>query len=292
MESGVEGARRRVIVEVRYGPMASRKSVLEPGGALRVGRTDQADLMVPHDEHMSGVHFELTWDGATCALADLESETGTFVSGERVAKSKLANGDWVRAGSTDFSVFFEMHTRPRPDHLSRLPQALREQALGELLRARKGGSLYAILDAARTERVLFLLRESVEEYRSLFDGVTAERMADAAPYLVQLREGSSLLERLVMEGWGSAWGVYFTSKRPLKEVRAHLRKLLMVTSEEPDEVLFFRFYDPRVLPIVLPTCSVRQRIEIFGEIDRFLCEDERGGVLRIEREAPRDGARG
>lgn len=288
----MEAPGRRAIVEVRYGPMASRKAVIEPGSLLRVGRTDKADLAIAHDPQLSGVHFELTWDGRVCALADLGSATGTLLAGERAAKGEVPNGGWIRAGSTDFSVYVEGHTAPTPEEVSRLPLPLRERALAELTGAMARGPLYAVLDAARTPRVLFVLRESIEEYRSLYDGVTAEVMADASPYLVELRPDSSLLSRLVLEGWGGAWGLYFTSRRPLKEARDHLRKLVMVLAEEVNEEspkgsiehVFFRFYDPRVLPLVLPTCTPRQRAEIFGEIDRFYCEDERGGVLRIERD--------
>jgi hypothetical protein len=273
----------RVIVEVRFGPMASRKAILEPGGALRVGRIDKADLTIPHDEHMSGVHFQILWDGHTCEVADLDSATGTFLAGERVTGGKVVNGDWIRAGSTDFVVSFEGHTKPRPEQISWLPQAVREQALRELEDATSRSPLFAVIDAARSERALVVLRESVEEHRSLYDGVTAETLADAAPYLVELRGGSRLLSTLVLEGWGDAWGVYFSCRRSLKDVRAHLRKLLMVTREEENDVVYFRFYDPRVLPIVLPTCTVRQEAEIFGEIEQFYCEDELGGVLRIGR---------
>src|SRR5687767_2884051 len=103
----MQGA-RRAIVEVRSGPSASRKGVIEPGGALRVGRAEKADMAITHDEQMSVVHFELTWDGATLGLADLGSATGTFLGGERVTRGPVAHGDWIRAGSTDFSAFFEM----------------------------------------------------------------------------------------------------------------------------------------------------------------------------------------
>ncbi|HSN99394.1 MAG TPA: FHA domain-containing protein, partial [Candidatus Nanopelagicales bacterium] len=63
----------RCIVEIRWGRLSGTKGVIPPGGALRVGRTERADLEVPHDAQLSALHFELQWDGRRCALRDLES---------------------------------------------------------------------------------------------------------------------------------------------------------------------------------------------------------------------------
>ena len=55
--------------------------------------------------------------------------------------------------------------------------------------------LYAVLDAARDDRVLTVVRESVEEYRSLYEGIEGEALAHVAPYLVSPPKGSRLLRR-------------------------------------------------------------------------------------------------
>lgn len=277
----------RVIVEVRYGPMAARKGIIQPGGSLVVGRSDEADLPMTYGEELSAKHFEITWDGKTCRLRDLESHNGTQLSGDPVKEATLSNGSWVRAAGIDFMVYFEAATRPSSGQISTLPVALREQALEELRAAMRDGPLYAVLDSARNDRVLTVLREAVEEHRSLYDGVTADRMADGAPYIVRFREDSGLLTRLVMEGWGDAWGIYLTSQRPLNEVRAHLRKLIMVSLEEdgvPEgEPVYFRFYDPRVMEAFLPIVNSRQEDEIFGDVQRFLYEDSEGRLARGAR---------
>lgn len=296
MESGAHGAGavgKRVIVEVRSGPMASRKGVINPGGSLRVGRAEQADLALTYAEDLSGIHFEVTWDGAACSLADLSSKNGTLLGGERVTTAKLWSGAWIRAGGVDFMVYFEAHTRPSPKHLDGLPMVMREQALAELREAMKAAPLYAVLDSARSLRILELLRESVEEFRSLYDGVTADKMAEGAPYIVRMREDSGLLSRLVLEGWGDAWGIYLTCKRPLNEVRGQFRKILMVTIEdvEGEEPVYFRFYDPRVLEAFLPICTPRQEDEVFGEVERFLYEDSDGRLVRGAR-APKSSGSG
>ena len=141
--------------------------------------------------------------------------------------------------------------------------------------------LYAVLDASRGDRVLTLLRESVEESRSLYEGLAGDALADVAPHLVELPKDSRLLESIVREGWHRRWAIFLTSERPFKQVRRHLRRFLMVKEEYVVEPMYFRFYDPVVLRVFLPTCSLRQRQEFFGDISSFLVEGERGEVLRF-----------
>lgn len=275
-------ATRRVILEVRGSPEAIRRVVVEPGQAIRVGRTQLAGVVVA-DDKLSSVHFELAWDGRRCVVRDLGGAGGTLVGGFPAAEAEVTSGDWIRAGVTDMSVYFEDDTPAPRAQPALIAEGAREAALSALHDAAGSGPLYAILDAARTRRVLTLLRESVDEYDSLYQGITAETMADYAPYLVRMRPGSRLLPRLAGEGWGDAWGVYLTSASPLREVRAHLRKLIYVKNEDLDDVVYFRFYDPRVLRVFLPTCGVRQEDEFFGPIDRFLCEDGDGRFLSFTR---------
>jgi hypothetical protein len=267
---------KRAILEVRSGAQAGRRVVLTPGETLRVGRTEVASLVIPQDPHLAGLHFELGWDGSKCLLRDLGSRDGTLREGEAVREGEVSSGSWLRAGETDFSVYFEAHTPP-PKAPSPLDRA-HTKALEVLSAEVEKGTLFAVLDAARSERVRFLLAEAVDEYRSLYDGIEAYTMAEVAPYVVRLQKDSHLLGRLVEEGWGQSWGVYFTSSAAFRDVRAHLQQLLFVKTKEDDRLLQFRFYDPRVLRIFLPTCTVRQKSEIHKQVDRFLCEDELGGV--------------
>jgi hypothetical protein len=242
---------------------------------------------------MSRVHFELSWDGKRCSLRDLGSAKGTELDGEPVTEAEVPHGAWIRAGETDFSLHFEAHTPPPRDEDDEegapRPDFTVSRALEELQGSWNDGSLFALLDAARSERIQVLLREAVDEHRSLYEGLTAETMANVAPYLVELRKDSGLLERLVREGWGDAWGVFVVSKRSLRDLRAHFRRLLMAKREPDDDTVYFRFYDPRVLRVFVPTISVRQEDELFGEIDRFVCEGEAREVLHFARSRARGG---
>jgi hypothetical protein len=165
--------------------------------------------------------------------------------------------------------------------LSPEARARAEQALRVLRAEAEGAPLYALLDSARSDRVLELLRESVETYRSLFEGLRGAVVEEAAPYLVELPGNSRLLGRLVEEGWGKSWGVYLASRRPFAELRRHFRKLLYVKEEDTRKEMFFRFYDPRVLRVFLPSCAARQAEEVYGEIEVFVMEGEEGEALRF-----------
>jgi hypothetical protein len=222
-------------------------------------------LSLQHDVEMSNAHFELAWDGSAGRLRDLGSTAGTLLGGERVKEAIVQNGDWIRAGSTDFNVYLEGASPP----LVSTEQDHKATAL-RLLSAQE--HLFAVVDAARSGRVLGLLQQSAEEYHSLYEGPQGNALADVAPYLVRLPRGSSLLRVLIAEGWGEHWGIYLTCASPLRELRRHLRKFLMIRLEGEKSHFYFRFYDPRVLHGFLSTCGTDQRGEFFGPITRFLSE--------------------
>jgi pSer/pThr/pTyr-binding forkhead associated (FHA) protein len=302
---------QRAILELRWGPEAGTKAVLEPGQSLRVGRKQGAEWLV-EDKHLSGAHFEVAWDGARFTVRDLDSAAGTLIGGEKLAKGELQNGGWIRAGETDFMVYFEEATPPpidedawlfeaEEDELSPLQArwvaenrepiqkaaAARAARCETALRALSALPLplFAVLDAARTPRILTVLRESVERYRSLYEGIDGESLEHVAPYLVQLEPGSPLLARLVREGWEGRWGIFLESSRSFKELRRHLRRFLMVADGDTRQRYYFRFYDPAVMRRFLPTTTVKQNDELFGEhVHAFDMEGEEGEPARFTRE--------
>jgi pSer/pThr/pTyr-binding forkhead associated (FHA) protein len=296
----------RAILAVQWGPQRGKRAVLHPGASLRVGRAEWADLKVPNDRQMSGVHFEVAWDGARATVRDLKSVTGTLIDGEPgLAEGAIANGGWIKAGETVFTLFVEGATPPREDageidddtpglqgaarrreaEARRERMAAAQAALPAIEREAASGALYALLDGARDERILELCHESVEEYQSLYDGVAGEAMSDVAPRLVRLPAGSRLLEALVLEGWGKRWGVYAVCPLPFKEVRRHFRRLLMVQEEETAERMYFRFYDPRVLAAFLDCATAPQADAVFGEITAYVVEAADRSVRRLPRPA-------
>lgn len=268
-------ASRRAILEVRWGPLAFTKAVLEPRQVLRVGRSNLVGLPLPHDREASAEHFELTWDGETCRLRDLESAGGTWLDGRRVNEAVVPNGSWIKAGGTNFMLYVEATTPP--PRAEALPCVHEAMAALDTLQIHPG-PLFAVIDASRGRRPLQLLREAVDAHGSLYDGVKGDELDHVAPYLVAFRRDSGLLERVVREGWGRRWGIFFSCARPFRDVRRHLRRFLMVEDDESGEKYYFRFYDPRTLRLFLPTCTPRQRADFYGEVTCFFAEGERGEV--------------
>lgn len=169
----------------------------------------------------------------------------------------------VHAGteSSDFAGA-EVTLGPLNDTQAGVLRSVREQP----------GTIYAVLDAARDARILNLLHDGDDRYQSLYDGKSAERMAAVAPYLVELPRRSLLLQELIRQGWGNAWGVYLTSTEPFETVRHHLRKFLTVEIEGKEKPVLFRFYDPRVLPTFLDACTPAERAEFQGPLATILAE--------------------
>jgi len=134
--------------------------------------------------------------------------------------------------------------------------------------------LFALVDAARDKSVPRLVGEAGSEAVSLYSGRRAERLASSAPYL--LRITWERIPRLTSELWGKSAGIVLGSTRPIAELRAHFKRLLTVETEAGDSV-YFRFYDPRVLRVFLPSCTPAQARRFFGPAAWFLVEGQAGG---------------
>ncbi len=130
-----------------------------------------------------------------------------------------------------------------------------------------------ILDAARLEREILNALELNPEGISLYKGQPEEDLSDVAPYLFSCIEKPQFLNWAFNNGWGKAWGVFALANNDFNALHRHFRRFLMVKTEDGLQ-LYFRFYDPRVLRIFLPTCDSMQLREFFGPVSKFVCEDE------------------
>jgi hypothetical protein len=153
----------------------------------------------------------------------------------------------------------------------------------------EGTSLFAVLDAARDPQVWKALGELGLERECLFAGRLAPVLQAASPYIVRLMPGSLAFEKVLELGWGNAWGIFLAARTGMREVRRHLRTFLRVQTEDR-KTLFFRYYDPRVLRVFLPTCDAAQLEQIFGPIQRFDMEAPDGSHLMRFRAVAEPGA--
>jgi hypothetical protein len=149
-------------------------------------------------------------------------------------------------------------------------QAPRQPRLQDLLR-KDFQPLYALLDASREPSVLKVILESKEEHQSLYEGAQGAQLAHFAPYLIRIPPKSALLDTLVHQAWSKSWGVFLTCDKPLKDLRTHFRHFLTVKLPDGQQV-YFRYYDPRVLRLFLPTCLPEETTQFFGPVKQFLIE--------------------
>jgi hypothetical protein len=94
------------------------------GSHTVIGRHPSADLCLPYDPHISGIHASLTWSDELQAhvLNDLGSSNGTFLDGARIRRpAQLANGASIRVGLTNIVYCRKL---PVPGYVSTLARRI------------------------------------------------------------------------------------------------------------------------------------------------------------------------
>jgi hypothetical protein len=134
-------------------------------------------------------------------------------------------------------------------------------------------NVWMIVDGARTVDVFRFLLACHLEYACLYSGPLTPELEMAAPYLVQLDQGYRDTHRLIRQAWGNSWGVFLRSDTSLKKLRRHLREFLVVRDTKGTRMVF-RYYDPRVLRVYLPSCEAGELRTVFGPIECFWTEGE------------------
>lgn len=138
--------------------------------------------------------------------------------------------------------------------------------------------VYAVLDGASVPGLLERL-DVQSEYVCLYRGELAPDMAEVAPYLVRLEPETEFTDWVIEKGWGNHWGIFAASRADLRAMRRHLRTLLTVYDPQ-GKPLYFRFYDPRVLRVYLPTCNAEELATVFGPVERYVMEGEEKGQVQ------------
>jgi hypothetical protein len=258
----------RVILKVTAGPGAGRKTLLDAGQALQVGRTEWADFAHPHDGRMSALHFVIETDSTSCFVRDLGSTNGTLLNGQPLSdRREVQSGDQIQAGDTVFSVQIE------------------GQGLGET----RSAEVYALSDVAPTAAVsaaplpqreasfsvesctsgLTLCRGLIEEigpaevavllsrlytaylivdFRNmpgpppeefmgrdyLFDWLDPE-VAEAVSPVVISQDDLLRWPELVSAGWGGDAVICLFSREEKAAMLAHLRDVVRVKPKRPDQ---------------------------------------------------------
>jgi len=140
-----------------------------------------------------------------------------------------------------------------------------------LFPAEEGLFTYAVLDGASVTGLPGRLAQDRPEHVCLYRGKLESDLAECAPYLVRLLPGQGFADWVMTEGWGKHWGIFALAPVGMEAMRRHLRTFVIV--KDPDgRHLYFRYYDPRVLPVYLPTCNAAEARAVFGPVQCYAME--------------------
>ncbi|MHC4243279.1 MAG: DUF4123 domain-containing protein [Planctomycetota bacterium] len=149
------------------------------------------------------------------------------------------------------------------------------QSLVKYLFSQLETNVYTVLDGASVPDLPQVLWEHKPENICLYRGEQEPDMATVAPYLVKLEYDHPFTKLVCKQGWGNHWGIFVITPAEvnIRMLRAHFRKFLMVY--DPDgKLIYFRYYDPRVLRVYLPTCNSEDIKIVFGPVGSYITEDE------------------
>lgn len=152
------------------------------------------------------------------------------------------------------------------------------KVLHEHLFAISDATVYVVLDGASVPDLLPALARWSVESLCLFRGELQADVAQTAPYLAVMQPETPFANWVLEEGWGNHWGVFAVSNANFRTLRQHFRSFLMVYTPDGNPV-YFRYYDPRVLRIYLPTCNSKEQQIVFGPVLRYMVEGEDSNIL-------------
>lgn len=165
-----------------------------------------------------------------------------------------------------------------------LQRQIRQTLWAEL---RPGYKVWTILDGARDDRVYPTYLGTYLDKSCLYAGALPPELQVTAPYLVELDRDDRTTRSLIDYGWGNSWGIFLRSDAGLEKLRRHLRTFLRVRDER-GKTLIFRYYDPRVWRLYLPTCSPGELRQVFGPVESYVVENDDGsGAIEFRLEQNR-----
>lgn len=135
----------------------------------------------------------------------------------------------------------------------------------QVQRFASGGFLFAVMDGFHSPEVIARIQAMAPEH---IVPLLQTRDTDTrlVPHLIEVN--APLLDLLVTSAGPEPWGIFAMSNAGLEKLRIHFRRFLVV--ELPGgEQWYFRYYDPRLLPIYLANCEEWELRKFFGPVRGF-----------------------
>ena len=145
-------------------------------------------------------------------------------------------------------------------------------------------SAFLLLDAARMHGDIHQARELNPDHTCLYEGDSERFLSAVAPWLFSMQPGCAFAQWVAANGSRQSWGVLLRCDPDPVKLYKHLRNFLIVQGDDGKE-MYFRYYDPRVLRVFLPTCEPEQLRTFFGPIEAFVAEDAEGMVVEYRLDA-------
>jgi len=141
--------------------------------------------------------------------------------------------------------------------------------------------LFAVIDAARDEALYNLIHDEPTP-DCLFRTEVRSPVGRNSPYLLEVDPASPLMKAWSARGRGQNWGLFVRSPLPRERLLQRLRTFNMAQLPDGRTVLF-RWWDPRVFRVYLPTCEGQELSPWFNGVEEYLCENEEGDGVQSYR---------
>ncbi len=137
-------------------------------------------------------------------------------------------------------------------------------------------NLYGVVDPARAEALRFLLPLTGTSASCLYEEPLAPAVKAVCPHLVSLNHEPTLRSLWFNQGWGDSWGVLLGSRLEAQALRRRLRHFTLARLPDGEGPMLFRFWDPRVMRVYLPSCDGEELAPWFIGIDWWAAETAAG----------------
>lgn len=149
---------------ITLGPRAGMHFLLDPKRPNQIGRGSD-NAIVLGDPLCSRVHATITQQDQVWRIADGDSRNGTFVNGQKIDDAVLADGHYIRVGSTEFTF----HQSAEPPTITAEPDPSVSQTLVKDVRVSPDDSsslvmaaIAAMRDSEQAQDLLLLYQLSIK----------------------------------------------------------------------------------------------------------------------------------
>ena len=144
-------------------------------------------------------------------------------------------------------------------------------------------AIYAVADCAREARLYDLVQDALFPM-CLYRTEALSKLSRASPWLLPVEHAEKLMAAWRRDGLGQSWGLFVRSSDEQARLRQRLRTFNQ--AKLPDgRIVVFRWWDPRVFRVYLPTCNAEELGQWFASVEEYVCEAEDGAGFHVYRNA-------